>query len=251
MDQKISISVIIPTRNRGHYLEQVFSAIRKQNFNQQNYELIIVDNGSTDNTKSVCKEHENQFVNFTYIYEQKPGLHNGRHAGMKASKANYLVFADDDIEPFPSWLESIYTTFLIHPEVALVGGKNLPQWEKPPPQWLWEKWIIPQKEGHWVGSLSILDFGDKEMYISPFFVWGCNFAIRKEVISEAKGFHPDGMPNELIQLRGDGETSVSDFIQQKGYKVYYHPGASVYHKVPSSRMTIDYFKNRAFRKNSA
>jgi hypothetical protein len=56
---------------------------------------------------------------------------------------------------------------------------------------------------------SILDFGNAIQEISPDYVWGCNFSIRKEVLLKVRGFHPDGMPDEFLRYRGDGETSVS------------------------------------------
>ena len=63
---------------------------------------------------------------------------------------------------------------------------------------------------------------------------------------EAGGFHPDGMPSELIQFRGDGETHVSRFVAKSGLKCLFHPEASVYHKVTAERMSIEYFYKRGF-----
>jgi hypothetical protein len=94
--------------------------------------------------------------------------------------------------------------------------------------------------------LSILDFGETVKEIPPEYRWGCNFSVRKRIVLEAGGFHPDGFPQEMIQYRGDGETAVSKYIHGKGYKAIYNPKASVYHFVPQNRMTQDYFCKRAF-----
>ncbi|MFM8270674.1 MAG: hypothetical protein ACKN9V_10845, partial [Pseudomonadota bacterium] len=80
----------------------------------------------------------------------------------------------------------------------------------------------------------------------PNLVWGCNFSIRKELLIAANGFHPDGMPKELIRFRGDGETHVSRFVAKTGMKTIFHPGASVFHKVTQERMTFEYFRQRGF-----
>ena len=80
----------------------------------------------------------------------------------------------------------------------------------------------------------------------PQLVWGCNFAIRKNILLNAGGFHPDGMPTNLLHYRGDGETHVSNYVEQKGLKCIFHPDASVYHKVTNERMTVKYFYNRGF-----
>jgi hypothetical protein len=82
--------------------------------------------------------------------------------------------------------------------------------------------------------------------ISPYLVWGCNFAIRKDVLLAAGGFHPDGMPAELIRFRGDGETHVSRYVAENGLKCVFDSGASVYHKVTPERMTFEYLRRRGF-----
>jgi glycosyltransferase involved in cell wall biosynthesis len=172
-------------------------------------------------------------------------LHIGRHRGLKESKSDILVYADDDIEAFPSWLEGIWESFQ-DADVVLVGGKNLPVWETEPPYWIYEMWMNINEYGHSLGYLSILDFGEAIREIPPDYIWGCNFSIRKSILLEAGGFHPDGFPQEMIQYRGDGESAVSEYIRKKGYKTIYNPSASVYHFVSRNRMTLDYFCKRAF-----
>ena len=82
--------------------------------------------------------------------------------------------------------------------------------------------------------------------LDPYFVWGCNFSIRKEALLKAGGFHPDGMPQNLIRYRGDGESSVSQHIKKSGYRTIFNPKASVHHVVSAKRMTLEYFQRRAF-----
>ena len=91
-----------------------------------------------------------------------------------------------------------------------------------------------------------MDFGDKIKEINPSYVFGCNFSIRKNILLEAGGFHPDGMPQEIIKYRGDGESYVSKYIEKNGYKTIYNPKASVYHLASTDRMTKKYFAKRAF-----
>jgi glycosyltransferase involved in cell wall biosynthesis len=209
------------------------------------FEVIIVDNGSTDNTKAVVKNYEGLIKNICYFYEESLGLHIGRHKGLKEAKSDILVYADDDIEAFPTWLEGIWESFQ-DDSVALVGGKNLPLWEDEPPYWIYEMWMDTNQYGQALGYLSILDFGDTIMEIPPNYVWGCNFSVRKKIILGAKGFHPDGFPQHMIKYRGDGETHISQYIGKTNFKTIYNPKASVYHFVPKNRLTVDYFCKRAF-----
>lgn len=243
---EVRISVIFPTRNRASTLDRALESLQAQEMPLEHFEVIVADNGSTDNTAELCRDFSKQFPHFQYLFVAQPGLHQGRHAGLKAANAPILTYADDDIIAFPTWLNGISEAFQDH-NVGLVGGKNLPQWETTPPHWVWEKWFTSRvKWGQRLGELSLIDFGSEIQEIDPYYVYGCNFSVRKSILHQSKGFHPDGMPQDLIAYRGDGESYVSGFVQQSGYKTLYHPDASVYHLVPTSRMTKDYFCRRAF-----
>lgn len=240
----IEISVIIPTRNRSLLLQKTLESLTMQTFSMEKFEVIVIDNGSIDDTKAIVESFDGQ-LKLQYHYDDRPGLHVGRHDGMKLSQSNLLAFADDDIEAFPTWLEGIYESFQ-DSNTVLVGGKNLPKYESQPPFWILEKWYQLHDHGHCVPELSILDFGDEIKDIPANYVFGCNFAIRKGILQDAGGFHPDGMPFEMIQYRGDGETYVSQYISNHNLKTIYNPKASIFHFVPNSRLTLDYFKKRAF-----
>lgn len=239
------LSVIIPTRNRAKILSAALESISCQTLSPHEFETIIFDNGSIDNTKGITQRFSEKIQNLHYLYDETPGLHVGRHRGLKEANADILVYADDDIEAFPTWLEAIVEAFKDQ-NVALVGGKNLPKFETEPPSWLKTMWSIKHSEGNVLGTLSILDLGDMKKEIAPFYVFGCNFAIRRSILLESCGFHPDAFPQELIRYRGDGESCVTDFIQSKGYKALYNPMASIYHWIPNSRMTIEHFYRRAY-----
>jgi len=239
------LTVIIPTRNRGNILKTTLESICNQNLSPDLYEILVIDNGSTDSTKDVYLDYKQKIKNIKYFYIQEPGLHNGRHKGMIESKTDILVFCDDDIEASSTWLEGIYESFSDQ-SVALVGGKNLPKVELAMPEWIEKMWNVSKPLGKSLAYLSISDLGDETKGIDPNYVWGLNFSIRKSVLLEAGGFHPDGMPQELIKYRGDGETSVTEYIKEHGYKTIYNPKALVYHVIPKERLTLDYFKKRAY-----
>ncbi|MCW1309091.1 MAG: glycosyltransferase family 2 protein [Candidatus Bathyarchaeia archaeon] len=240
------LSVIIPTRNRAKYLAGALASITGQTYPQELFEVIVVDNGSTDNTKEVCESFNDRIKNLRYFYEPTPGLHVGRHLGMRQAKAEILVYADDDIEAFPTWLEAIAESFQ-NPEVVLVGGKNLPKWEAEPPDWILKMWEKDKNGNRILEYLSIIDLGDEKKFINPFYVFGCNFSIKKKILQEFGGFHPDGMPEDLLRYRGDGETYVCRSIYERGYISLYNPRASIFHVISKNRLNDKYFYRRAFR----
>lgn len=240
------ISVVIPTRNRADLLAQTLESLTQQTLDSSEFEILVVDNGSNDTTSDVIELYKSRFSNLIGIYDAQPGLHVGRHAGMLASKGDLLVFADDDIAALPTWLESIRNTFM-DSKAAMVGGNNYPLFIGESPGWLKKMWNRPHLKGcKAIPALSVIEFIQTPKEISPYYIWGCNFAIRKDVLLAAGGFHPDGMPKELIRFRGDGETHVSRFVEESGMKCLFHPGASVYHKVTPERMTFEYFYQRGF-----
>lgn len=244
--KKMMLSVIIPTHNRANFLSLALMSLTQQNISSDQFETLIIDNGSTDNTVNIVQEYSVKLSNIRYFYEPEPGLHVGRHRGMLEAKNEILVFADDDIEAFPTWLESIQSAFY-DSNVAMVGGNNIPMFLTTPPSWLLALWNRPFKRNiRATPALSIIEMNNSIRDCDPCFVWGCNFSIRKAVLLAAGGFHPDGMPRELIRFRGDGETHVSRFVKESGMRCVFHPGASVHHKVTQERMTFEYFRQRGF-----
>ncbi len=238
------LSVIVPTRNRALFLKDALESILKQNLCKEEFEVLVVDNGSTDQTAEVVEEFIAKSNQIRYFFAPEPGLHVGRHLGAREAKGEILVYVDDDIIATSDWLEAIKNAFN-NPKVALVGGKILPKWEGDVPEWI--NLFKHEVEYGWtIGYVSLLDFGNVPREIPAYYVYGCNFSIRKSVLFECGGFHPDSMPQELIQYRGDGESALSLTIMGKGYKSFYEPKASVYHRIPPERLTLDYFCRRAF-----
>jgi glucosyl-dolichyl phosphate glucuronosyltransferase len=199
-----------------------------------------------DSTRQVYEAYRDRITHLRYFFDDTPGLHIGRHKGMQVAVADILVYADDDIEAFPTWLEAITEAFQ-NSEVALVGGKNLPRFEIDPPDWLLRMWQRDSEGDQVLGFLSILDLGNEKKEIDPSYIFGCNFAIRKSVLLEVGGFHPDSILDRLAIYRGDGETHVTRSIKATSRQALYDPMASVYHYVPKERMTERYFSDRSYR----
>lgn len=239
-----ALSVIVPTRDRAETLDACLDSLRTQTLPLESFEVIVIDNGSIDHTAAVLARHASG-LHLRSHRELEPGLHFGRHAGMRRAASDLLVFADDDIVAEPTWLAAILDAFT-DPDVTLVGGNNRPLFEGEPPAWLRAWWERPMRHGRALGHLSILDFGNGRFTIDPGYVWGCNYAIRRQALMAAGGFHPDGVPAERLRWRGDGETHVSDWVRRSGQRTLFDSGASVRHRVPAARMTPEYFARRAY-----
>jgi len=240
------LSVIVPTYGRSACLRDALVSLLEQDFPPERYEIIVVDNKPTGEVREIVRQIEQKWQRYLcYVEEPNVGLHNARHTGAKTARGEILIYVDDDIEACPPWLGAIWESFQDQ-EVVLVGGKCLPKFEAEPSDWVSGMWQPNAAGQRILGYLSLIDLGDEVMPVDPLYVYGCNFAIRRSVLIEAGGFHPDALPQELIRFRGDGESHASRFIQARGYKALYNPHAAVYHRVPKSRMTIEYFCRRAY-----
>ena len=240
------LSVIVPTFNRASSLKLAIKSFCSQNFLPKQFEIIVVDNGSTDNTKQVTEAAVTTYPShqIRYILEPEPGLLSGRHRGALQANGNILIFVDDDIEADVNWLQAIEESFA-DPSVKLVGGRNLPNYEVEPPEWLEFFWDN-HSHGRVCGYLSLLDFGDQSCEIDANYVWGLNFSIRRKALFELGGFHPDCVTKHLQHFQGDGETGLTQKAAELGYKAIYQPKALVLHQVTKERMTYEYFDKRCF-----
>jgi glycosyltransferase involved in cell wall biosynthesis len=239
------VSIIIPTYNRVSSLVKAIKSIYTFNAAiKDKFEVIVVDNGSTDQTAIICAEIKKKVNNFVYIYEPVPGLLSGRHAGANVAKGEILTFVDDDIEITDKWLQSIIEVFE-NQNIHLAGGPTLPIFESEYPDWIlyyFEKYDV--KIG--TGYLSLKNREEVDEYVVPLEIWGLNFSIRKQTFLKCGGFHPDNIKKELQYFQGDGETGLTIKLRDLNYLAFYSSNIKVFHNVYNNRMTPEYFQERAF-----
>jgi glycosyltransferase involved in cell wall biosynthesis len=213
----MKFSIIIPTLNRCELLNKVLLAIMSQSFSLQDYEIVVVDNGSEDRTAEVVKQfQQTSLAKVVFVQESRPGLHWSRHAGAVVARGEILAYIDDDTIPQPDWLgelDKAYTYF----GADCAGGKINIQWDRQPPEWIFL----------YEPSLGKLDYGPEWRRLSPNeFINGGNFTILRKRLFEIGGFNPDQVNQHLI---GDGETGLCDKIHQRGWKMVWVPKAIVSH----------------------
>lgn len=117
---KNSVAIIVPCYNYGVYLSDALHSIAAQTFH--NWECIIIDDGSTDNTKSVASEYCTKDKRFRYLYQENRGLSNARNTGLQNTKSDFIQFldADDIIEPRKLEVQVNYLN--THADTDLVYG---------------------------------------------------------------------------------------------------------------------------------
>jgi glycosyltransferase involved in cell wall biosynthesis len=234
----MQVSIIIPTLNHAKYLKNALTSVQNQSFPKDEYEVIVVDNNSTDETPEIVAElNTTGKKEVIYVKEPNIGLHNARHAGAKAAKGEILAYADDDVICDKNWLCELVKPYT-DPEVGSVGGKILPKWEAEPPEWVKQ----------YPSSLSLLDLGTETKELKRPGIYGCNFSIRRSLMFEVGGSNPDVFGDrKLIWYMGDGETGLLRKVLIAEKKIMYTPHAIVWHVIPESRLTVGYFKKRNFQ----
>src|SRR5262249_29253186 len=127
MANSVRISVVICTRNRSTYLAQCLQAIEAQTLQPHHYEVIVVDNGSSDDTGSVVAPFCRRRTNFRYVAEERVGLSVARNTGVRSGHGDIVAFTDDDAAPEPSWLEQILRRFQeLSDDAGVIGGDVIP-----------------------------------------------------------------------------------------------------------------------------
>ncbi len=234
-------SVIVPTYGgRPIYLNDALRSVQGQRIAENEYEIIVIDNSPTGEViKTINNDvKQNAFCPVRYVREPRAGLHNARHAGAREARGEILVYIDDDVIVDQDWLKALLNPFE-NPQVGCAGGKAVPMWEATLPDWY---------QQFDAGYLSLLDLGEETQELKwPACVWGCNMAVRKSVLFSVGGFNPDGLGDKRrIWLRGDGECGLQEKIYKSGLRVMYEPKAWLYHRIPASRLTQEYFYWRLF-----
>jgi len=228
------ISVIIPTLNRCEILARALDSVCVQSFPSDQYEIIAVDNGSSDGTRELVDQLNHAHKRrIRYVFEGKPGLHHARHAGAHMATGEILVFTDDDATFDPGWLQAYGMAFAQNTRMTAAGGPVRPIWEVPPPEWLLD-YIGDAKT---FPPLSLMEPYDGFRLDPKGFFFGVNMAIRRDVLFAVGGFNPELIGNSTV---GDGESGLNRKLQERGYLIGYVPGALVYHHIPQARMTLEY-----------
>ena len=225
----MDLSVIICSYNRSHNLPQCFDALVQQaNANGISWEIILVDNNSTDNTRLVTEHHiQLGSLPLRYTFEKNQGLSYARNCGVGQAKGDYLVFIDDDIRVTPNWLCSIYKTCQQH-DYDVVGGRIHVDSPSELPKWIGSEMY---------GFLGHQDFGEKSYEMDGFkeFPFGGNMAIHRRVFKKIGMFDTEmGRKGEGLKKNELFKGEETDFFHRlaaTGGTFIYNPDMIVAHKI--------------------
>lgn len=231
----MDISVVICTYNRAPELRRTLETMRRLNIpGSLEWELIVVDNNSSDDTPAVCDAFQ-EHLPVRYIFEPRQGLAIARNRGIAVSHGELIVFTDDDVDADPLWLNALHAAATLYPEAAYFGGKIIPLWlEKPP------SWFAKNANTHLRGVTACFDLGERTQIVHTGF-FGANMAFCRRVFAEAYRFREDIGRTPTSMLHGE-ETELFERLIAKNEIGCYVADALIYHRISGNRMTERYVR---------
>ena len=226
--------MIIATYNRAQELVKTLESLRCLQVSEP-WEVIIVDNNSSDNTHEVVLERAESFpVPLRYLMEKEQGRSAALNAGIQASKGEILAITDDDVRVDVHWLSNAEAE-LGELKCDYVGGKALPIWGGELPDWL------PNRGGkHW-GVIALLDYGPEPLEFGEKVPLGVNMVFRRECFERA-GLWDNSIGRKAGTLLGQEVREWSQRGRAAGLRGFYSPKLIVHHVIPQDRLTKKYFR---------
>lgn len=222
------VSVIICTRNRADCLEHVLRCLQSQAYPASQFEIVVVDNNSTDNTAQVVQHcADDSPVTIRYVMETSTQITLTRNRGAAAARFPYLAFIDDDCTMTPDWLAHLMSGFDLAVDVAAVGGLVRLHWEAPRPAWLGKE-MEP-----WLADTSFLGKEARILHPDERIV-EANTVFERDAWEKAGGFL--GMDQFGSRNMAAGEVIYPLYmLRQQGRKIAFIPQAIAYHHVHPPR----------------
>ena len=237
----MNITVVLCTYNRSRALARALESVANQVLPRSiEWEVLVVDNNSTDQTSAVVKEFSLRYpARFRYVFEPLPGKSHALNTGIRKARDGILAFMDDDVTVEPTWLQNL-TAELHNGEWAGAGGPILPEHLFSLPRWL------SADDPRSLAPLALFNLGSQAGALNepPF---GTNMAFRKEVFDRHGDFRTDLGPRPDSIIRGE-DTEFGKRILAAGLRLRYEPSAKVFHAMPENRLRKKYFLDWWFDK---
>jgi glycosyltransferase involved in cell wall biosynthesis len=234
------LSVAICTWNRHELLRDTLASLASATpLPDGQWEVIVVDNNSTDETRVTCESFAHGALPLRVVCEERQGHAHSRNRAVAEARGRFILWTDDDVLVSPAWLTAYAEAIQAFPDASFFGGPIEPQYESAPPRWLLENQdtcdgVYARRQ---LGDLPIALDATKLPY-------GANFATRTEVQRQFPYQTCFGRMGKSV--RGYDEIDVLTRIIESGGRGYWVPGAPLRHRIPAARMTTRYIHDYFF-----
>ena len=227
-------SVVIATYNRAGDLRDTLASLAGLRPDGP-WEVIVVDNNSTDGTRQVVEGAVASFpVDLRYLFEARQGRSPALNAGITAARGEIVATTDDDVRVPADWLNAA-ARGLEQLQADYVGGRVLPIWGAPRPAWL------PNRGGKQWAVIALLDYGAEPLEFNTRVPLGVNMAFRRDAFQRAGLLDPD-TGRKAGTLLGQEVREWCIRARKAGVRGVYVPEMVVEHKIGADRLTKRYFR---------
>lgn len=232
------ISVVVCTYNRCDTLKGAIKSLSEQSFPKEGYEIIVVDNNSTDNTKAAVQDLMAVIPNLRYIHEKEQGHNPSRNRGVREASGDIVAFTDDDVEADHDWIKELVGAFERFPDVVAVGGRTILLFLEAKPTWLSDRLLYHYGDAQ---------LGIETKYLTfPQHPFGLNMAFKKTCFYEVGSFTPKLGRRKTENLLSDDEKELFYRISEVGLKTLYTPHAVIRHMIPGDRTMRKWLISRSY-----
>lgn len=225
-NNKIIISVAVCSYNREYYLQKCLdSLVRQKDVDSKNYELLIIDNNSADNTKNLSTEYINKYpsIKIHYYFEPEVGLSHARNRAIKESHGEYIAYIDSDGIAYPDWIHQIIKFTHKYPHICAFGGPSYRYTDMPIPGW------VPSDYG-------TVYLGEKEKEIKIGII-GCNMILKKSLLEKFGGFNPNlGMKGKVMRYGEEDEIFMK--MVKQNLTIMYSPHIKIKHLLENYKLNM-------------
>jgi glycosyltransferase involved in cell wall biosynthesis len=237
----LALSVVVTTYNRASLLRGLLDALARQTASgRDDWEIVVVDNNSTDGTRSVV---ESAGPRVRYVRESRQGMSHARNRGIVESRGTYVGILDDDVLPRDDWVERVLFACERWRADGL-GGPILLHWDAPPPAWLASDRAIQS----W--CFTLMDHPNERVLEHPMEgdgqIWGSNMVFRRTLFDDVGLFHTDRGRIAGKLYKGGEESRFVNEALRRGHRMVYDPSIVVHHRVGPNRMRKDHLRKQAF-----
>lgn len=231
------LTAVICTRNRAAFLEKCLFSLCNQQAGEDDYEILVVDNGSTDNTAEILGKYVDE-SRIRTVYEPIPGLSRARNTGWRQARAELVGYIDDDATVDSTWVQSVlWVADNIEPTPDWIGGPIFLDWETERPEWINDELRVP---------LGYVFWGDKPRRLTGSERFGGgNSVFLKSRLLQLGGFD-ERLGRGATGLLSGEETQLQRRLETAGGYLFYHPGISIQHFVSRERTGPRWFYRRYF-----
>jgi glycosyltransferase involved in cell wall biosynthesis len=235
----VDFTVAIRAYNAAERLPEILERLKIQVGTEEiNWEIIIVDNNSQDNTAQIIADYQSNWQEkfpLKYFLEPRQGSSIARRTAMEKAQGSFVGFLDDDNLPAPDWVERAYAFGKSHPKAGAYGGQIHGQFEGEPPQNF--KKIAVYLAVIERGKTAFCYNEHKQNVLPP----GAGIVILKKAWQESvpKNLFLTGPAGKSLSLKGE-DIEILSSLQNAGWEIWYNPDMHLEHQIPSWRLERDY-----------